>query len=151
VSLFRAIEILLLIIRKYFEITWNKQLIYDQTDTEAIYTSTSIPVVESSTTFETQRPIESLPSAVNSKVDERIPTKGLSLVDRATPLANVSAFCCAVLSRVVPAEFWGIGDVQKHNLRLFLQNVDRFVKLRRFETLTLHDIFQGMKVQVGFL
>jgi telomerase reverse transcriptase len=67
-------------------------------------------------------------------------------MDRATPSANVSAFCRTVLGRVVPDEFWGIGDDQTHNKQALMKNVDRFVNLRRFETLSLHDVVQGMKV-----
>lgn len=69
-----------------------------------------------------------------------------SLVDLATPIAHVSAFCQAVLKRLIPNEFWGTGDVQTHNKDLFLTNVDRFVKLRRFESMNLHDLRQGFKV-----
>ncbi|TPX14184.1 uncharacterized protein E0L32_000578 [Thyridium curvatum] len=69
-----------------------------------------------------------------------------SLADLATPIAHVSAFCQAVLKRLIPNEFWGTGDVQTHNKDLFLTNVDRFVKLRRFESMNLHDLRQGFKV-----
>jgi len=68
-------------------------------------------------------------------------------MDRATPTANVSAFCRAVLGRVVPDQFWGIGDDQTHNKQVLMKNVDQFVNLRRFETLSLHDVVQGMKVR----
>jgi telomerase reverse transcriptase len=67
-------------------------------------------------------------------------------MDYATPMANISAFCCAVLAQLIPDEFWGEGDVQAHNKFLLLNNLDRFISLRRFETLSLHDVVQGMKV-----
>lgn len=67
-------------------------------------------------------------------------------MDLASPSADVSAFCRAVLSRVIPDEFWGVGEDQTHNKQVLLKNVDRFVDLRRFETLSLHDVVQGMKV-----
>ena len=73
-----------------------------------------------------------------------------TLVDLANPGANVSAFCRAVLGRVVPDEFWGIGEDQLHNRKVLLENVDRFINLRRFETLTLHDVVQRMKVPVVY-
>ena len=33
-----------------------------------------------------------------------------------------------------------------HNKKLVLRKVDHFVKLRRFETMSLHEIAQGFKV-----
>ncbi|KFY15261.1 hypothetical protein V491_05723 [Pseudogymnoascus sp. VKM F-3775] len=72
--------------------------------------------------------------------------KKSSIMDLASPSADVSAFCRAVLSRVIPDEFWGVGEDQTHNKQVLLKNVDRFVDLRRFETLSLHDVVQGMKV-----
>jgi telomerase reverse transcriptase len=71
-----------------------------------------------------------------------------SVMDLASPSANVSAFCRAVLSRVIPNEFWGIGEDQTHNKQVLMKNVDRFVNLRRFETLSLHDVTQEMKVPI---
>jgi telomerase reverse transcriptase len=68
-------------------------------------------------------------------------------MDLATPSANVSAFCRAVLGRVIPDEFFGTGEDQTHNKQVLMKNVDRFIELRRFETLSLHDVMQGMKVQ----
>lgn len=65
-----------------------------------------------------------------------------SIMDLSTPAADVSAFCQAVLSNVVPNEFWGSG----HNKKILIRNVDRFVTMRRFESLTLHEVIQGMKV-----
>ena len=51
-----------------------------------------------------------------------------------------------MLGRVIPDEFLGIGEDQAHNKQVLMKNVDRFVDLRRFETLSLHDVTQGMKV-----
>lgn len=71
-----------------------------------------------------------------------------SLTKLAVPVSSVSAFCQAVLSKIIPHEFWGIGDVQNQNFETFLRNVDCFIKLRRFETSSLHEVIQGMKVRV---
>lgn len=100
-----------------------------------------------STAFKTQNSIStdsgtSLVLCTSSK----IPAWKSSLMDRATPTAMVSAFCRAVLCRLICHEFWGIGDVQAHNESVFYRNVDRFICLRRFETLSLHEAAQGMKV-----
>ena len=64
----------------------------------------------------------------------------------ATSTSQVSAFCRAVMKNVVPNQFWGDGDVQEHNKRIFLKHVDRFVSIRRNESLTLHEVVQDMKV-----
>lgn len=67
------------------------------------------------------------------------------------PVSNISAFCQAVLSSIIPNPFWGLkDDVQNHNRATFLRHVDRFIKLRRFETISLHEVMQGMKVGMSF-
>lgn len=68
------------------------------------------------------------------------------MLEHSTPTAMVSAFCRAVLSRLLPSEFWGTGDAQAENKQAFEKNVDRFIELRRFESLSLHEVSQGLKV-----
>ena len=76
-----------------------------------------------------------------------VPTiKYTSLVEIATPAAQVSAFCQAVLAKIIPNEFWGTGQAMAHNKATVLQKVDHFVKLRRYETMSLHEVMQGLKV-----
>lgn len=58
----------------------------------------------------------------------------------------VSAFCRAVISRLLPSDVWGTGDTKIANEKAFLQNVNRFIELRRFESLSLHEVSQGLKV-----
>lgn len=71
-----------------------------------------------------------------------------SLTKLAAPVSSVSAFCQAVLLKIIPHALWGIEyDVQKHNRATFLRHVDRFIKLRRFETISLHEVMQGLKVK----
>lgn len=62
----------------------------------------------------------------------------------------MSAFCQAVLKKIIPDEFWGVGETQSLHRAAFLKAVDHFVKLRRFETMNLHELTQGMKVGGGF-
>lgn len=69
-----------------------------------------------------------------------------TLVDLACSPSNVSAFCQAVLSKIIPEEFWGDGDTRSHNKAVCLRKVDHFIKLRRFETMSLHEIAQDFKV-----
>lgn len=72
---------------------------------------------------------------------------GKTIVDVATPAPHVSRFCQVVLSKIIPNEFWGTGPSQKHNKEVVLRNVDRFIRLRRFENMSLHDALQGIKVR----
>jgi telomerase reverse transcriptase len=67
-------------------------------------------------------------------------------MDHATPTANVSALCRAVFSNLIADEFGGVGDSQKHNRDVFMTTIDQFVRLRRFESLTLHEAIQKMRV-----
>ena len=69
-----------------------------------------------------------------------------SVMDYATPPANVSAFCRATLSKLIPIELWGIGQVGQENRDAIMCQVDRFVHARRFESLSLHALFEGLKV-----
>lgn len=69
-----------------------------------------------------------------------------SLVDLATPVSSVSAFCQTILSKIIPNEFWGQGSIQEHNKSLFLKRVHEFICLRRFESMCLHQLMQGMKI-----
>ena len=68
------------------------------------------------------------------------------LVSLATPQSDVSAYCQAVLSNLIPNRFWGEGIQGQENKNVVMRNVDRFVRLRRFENLSLHAVFQGLKV-----
>ncbi|GAB0139569.1 hypothetical protein EsHS_00000218 [Epichloe bromicola] len=69
-----------------------------------------------------------------------------SLVELATSQSQVSSFCQAVLSRIVPNDFWGEGQAMLHNKTAVLRQVDQFVRLRRFESTSLHEITQGLKI-----
>ncbi|KAF0638481.1 hypothetical protein FPSE5266_10706 [Fusarium pseudograminearum] len=69
-----------------------------------------------------------------------------SLVDLATPSFQVSSFCRAVLSKIIPDSFWGDKDAGKHNKSTVMRNVDHFIRLRRFETMSLHELTQDLKI-----
>ena len=69
-----------------------------------------------------------------------------TLLDAATPASHVSAFCQAVLSKIIPDDFWGVGNVRTHNKTVIMKKVDRFVRLRQFETMSLHDVVQDFRV-----
>ena len=69
-----------------------------------------------------------------------------SIVTFATPTPDVSAFCRATLSKIVPDGFWGEKEEGAGNKAIVMRNIDLFVQLRRFEKLSLHLVSQGLKV-----
>lgn len=64
----------------------------------------------------------------------------------ATSVPQVSAFCRAVTARVFPKDFWGEADLGSHNLRILHHNIDLFVRMRRYESISLHDVLQNMNL-----
>ncbi|KAJ6184750.1 Telomere reverse transcriptase [Penicillium mononematosum] len=84
-------------------------------------------------------------SGINSKepASRKAP---VNLTDYATPASSVSAFCRAVIQKLIPRQFWGAGPDGISNFKLVLRHVDRFIKLRRFESLSLHEVCKGVKI-----
>ncbi|KAL9099832.1 MAG: hypothetical protein Q9163_004720 [Psora crenata] len=81
--------------------------------------------------------------------DTLVSTGGASssfLVDLATPEAQVSAFCRATLSNLIPDGFWGQGEARQQNKAIIMRDIDRFVRLRRFESMSLHTVYQRLKL-----
>ena len=72
-----------------------------------------------------------------------------SSIELATSQAQVSAFSRACLANLVPDAFWGDGKGGQSNKSIVMHNVDRFVRLRRFEVLSLHKVFQGIQVSTS--
>lgn len=70
-----------------------------------------------------------------------------TFTDFASTTGEVSAFARAVIGNVIPREFWGKGTGGEANRKTIMNNVDRFVKLRRYESLSLHEVTQGLKVK----
>ena len=75
-------------------------------------------------------------------------TANHSLLDAASSTEQVSAFCRAVLSKIIPNAMLGCGVEGQENLRTMMKYVDRFVHLRRFENWSLHNVYQSLKVGV---
>ncbi|KAK4105507.1 hypothetical protein N658DRAFT_122296 [Parathielavia hyrcaniae] len=100
-------------------------------------------------------PSASRPSAKSAKGGKRskpsaapVPDPQYAAVtELSTPISGISAFCQAVVSKVIPNEFWGQGPTQEHNRACFLRKVHHFIHLRRFESMGLHEVMQGMKVE----
>ncbi|KAF8252775.1 hypothetical protein K440DRAFT_360376 [Wilcoxina mikolae CBS 423.85] len=67
----------------------------------------------------------------------------------ASSSGEVSGFVRAVIGRVIPNNFFGSGEANKNSV---MRIIDRFVKLRRYESLSLHEALQGLKVrQIPFM
>lgn len=98
-----------------------------------------------------------LKTAWNAPLDEnqdyhlRVKKPKLSLTDYATPASSVSAFCRAVLHRLLQPRFFGDGEHEFWNRRIVMKHVDSFIKLRRYESLSLHELCNGLKVRFPFL
>jgi telomerase reverse transcriptase len=87
--------------------------------------------------------------------EEKTETTGRSkrkvnLTDYATPASAVSAFCRAVILKIVPARFFGEGPEGFANRKIIMKHVDSFIKMRRFESLSLHEVCSGLKVRSIF-
>jgi hypothetical protein len=57
--------------------------------------------------------------------------------------ADVSAFCRAVVAKVIPHDFFG----EDSNKRTIMYWIDQFISLRLFESLTLHQVTQKIQVK----
>ncbi|MCJ1384110.1 hypothetical protein MMC17_007226 [Xylographa soralifera] len=83
-------------------------------------------------------------------VQKRITGNGTSkssVTDVATPAEQVSAFCRAVLLRLVPFDFWGEGQDGEENKYIILHHVNQFIFLRQFENMNLHSVCQKLKIR----
>ncbi|KAK6495865.1 hypothetical protein TWF481_002910 [Arthrobotrys musiformis] len=59
---------------------------------------------------------------------------------------SVYAFMRAVMNNIIPLGLWGAGKPALKNRDVFFGHMEKFVKLRRYETLSLHDVMQGFKL-----
>ncbi|RMZ79164.1 hypothetical protein DV738_g3553, partial [Chaetothyriales sp. CBS 135597] len=82
-----------------------------------------------------------------ASVDTVSPSTGGSFLPYATPAASVAAFCKSVLVRLLPVYALGYGPAGSQNWHHLLSKVDQFVHARRFETLSLHQVIQHMKIK----
>jgi telomerase reverse transcriptase len=69
-------------------------------------------------------------------------TEQTCFTDMACSTADVSAFCRAVVAKVLPNGFWG----DDSNKRVIMYWIDQFIALRRFESLNLHQVTQKIQV-----
>ncbi len=69
-------------------------------------------------------------------------------ISQASSVTQMSAFCRAAVLNVFPTDLWGSGDTGLRNQRIIMHNVDKFVRLRRFENLSVHDVLQNITHEV---
>ncbi|KAI9924072.1 hypothetical protein MW887_007311 [Aspergillus wentii] len=95
--------------------------------------------------FQSNQPI---PSSLNGESggNPTVPAPKISLTEYATPPSSVSAFCRAVLRKLIPPHFYGTGQHGKLNEKIIHKHVDQFIRMRRFETLSLHQVCKGLKI-----
>lgn len=95
--------------------------------------------------FITQSPLRN--SAKNiSRSYQATGESNRSFLAHATPTPRVSAFCRAVLCSVLPKDAFGEGDDGHHNWSVMLHNVEAFIKGRRFETMSLEQVCQRLRL-----
>ncbi|OGM45577.1 hypothetical protein ABOM_006259 [Aspergillus bombycis] len=87
------------------------------------------------------------PEAKGHAIKANVTKPKPSLTDYATPASSVSAFCRAVLRTLIPPHFYGIGQHKFSNRTVIFKHVDRFVRMRRFESLSIHEICKGIKIK----
>jgi RNA-binding protein of telomerase ribonucleoprotein complex len=67
-----------------------------------------------------------------------------------TSSAHVAAFTKAAIKKAVPKVCWGDEEEGSYNQSIILDAAVEFIVRRKFESLTLHDVLQKLKVS-GFL
>ncbi|PCH03091.1 Reverse transcriptase [Penicillium occitanis (nom. inval.)] len=73
-------------------------------------------------------------------------SRKVCLLDYATPTSSVSAFCRATLRKLIPREFFGESKNGISNQQALMHQVDRFIRISRFESLSLHEVCNGFKI-----
>lgn len=70
-----------------------------------------------------------------------------SFLPYTTPAEHVASFCQATLTKLLPSNTFGVGRDGLDNWRKIMARVHSFVHMRRFETVNLHELVQGLKVK----
>ncbi|KAF2842800.1 hypothetical protein M501DRAFT_28796 [Patellaria atrata CBS 101060] len=65
----------------------------------------------------------------------------------ACSVSEVSAFCRAVLLNIVPHGFWGDTETYRQNEAIISKYIDMFIRARKSESLSIHEIIQNFKVR----
>ena len=78
--------------------------------------------------------------------DNGLDTESHSIMRFATSSSQVSAFYRSVIAKVFPGRLWGEGEIGAANKAHIMQQIDRFIKLGRYESLMLHEVAHSIKV-----
>jgi len=70
-----------------------------------------------------------------------------SFLPYATPAEHVSGFCRAILTKLLPKDTFGSGSDGANNWHKIMNHLDAFVRMRKFETVNLHELVQGLRVK----
>jgi len=89
-------------------------------------------------------PPDSLPPTTNVTSTEE---NEASFLPYATPAEHVSSFCRAVLVKLLPKDTFGSGSDGSNNWHKIMHHLHTFISMRRFETVNLHELVQGLKVK----
>ncbi|THZ83173.1 hypothetical protein D6C84_05168 [Aureobasidium pullulans] len=69
-----------------------------------------------------------------------------NIMGLATSSSQVSAYCRSVIAKVFPGHLWGEGELGAVNKAHVMHQIDRFVRLGRYESLMLHEVAQNIKI-----
>ncbi|THW23772.1 hypothetical protein D6D23_05486 [Aureobasidium pullulans] len=69
-----------------------------------------------------------------------------NIMGLATSSSQVSAYCRSVIAKVFPGNLWGEGELGAVNKAHVMHQIDRFVRLGRYESLMLHEVAQNIKI-----
>ncbi|KAL1918651.1 uncharacterized protein VTP21DRAFT_2673 [Calcarisporiella thermophila] len=89
--------------------------------------------------YATQQP---LPPTGTLSTEFEFDATSSSLIASFSNYHQVSFFLKAVVRRVIPNDFWGCEE----NWNVIASAIDRFVRIRRFETISLHQVIQGFQI-----
>lgn len=64
----------------------------------------------------------------------------------ATPTAHLSAFCQAIVHKIIPRGFLGEGEGGDENWKKLLKSIDVFLQARRFESFCLDSVMKDVKI-----
>lgn len=102
----------------------------------------------SSASFQTQvlqnSVIVSAPMRMSLKYGDNADT---SFLPYAVPGDQVSSFCRAGLKSLLPRHVFGAGSDGKENYSQVMLQIDKFIHMRKFETISLHELRQGLKLK----
>lgn len=93
----------------------------------------------------TQAPLSGSSKARDVGSDER--ETEASFLPYATSVARVSAFCQSVIAHLLPKDAFGTGPEGRHNHEMIMRKVDEFIRMRRFESMTLHSVVHNVRLR----